>query len=251
MKTRAIATAVLLGGCIALLQYHAIQFWLAHTGPMGAVWSLLLEGAALWLWSHRMVSRRALGALVTILLLAGPLYQVSAPLIEEAQRTGNTTTASAARSAAIESEIHTLDRALATYLANSATRQGWVGRIDHTQARIEQLRGEQAALIAAGIEPSRMPWQRAAVIGMEALAIVIFQLVAVMCIGELRENHFAGAGKMIHQPAATRNGAVATSNAAPLRAPNLFGSSPACRPPHRKAANFAPATAKPAARAVA
>lgn len=246
MKTRAIATAVLLGGCIALLQYHAIQFWLAHTGPLGAVWSLLLEGAALWLWSDARAARRALGALVTLLLLAGPLYQVSAPLIEDAQRTGNTAQASVERLAAIEGEIHTLDQALATYLANSQTRQGWVARIDHTQARIEQLRSEQAALTAARIEPARQPWQRSAVIGMEALSIVIFQLVSVMCIGELR-NHFADAGKitssghlrpvglpMVAQPAAT-------PNVAPMRAPAA----------RRHAANFTPATAKPAARAVA
>lgn len=237
MKPRTLLTAALLLGCIGILQYHAIQFWLAHTGAMGAAWSLLLEGAALWLWSDTRPARRALGALVTVLMLCGPLYQVAAPLIDEAQRTGNTAIARTERIAAIQGEIHTLDRALATYLANSQTRQGWVGRIDHTQARIEQLRTEQASLTAAAIEPARMPWQRAAVIGMQALAIVIFQLVAVLCIGELRPRR---ANATPHVAARAERG----NHNKPPSAPTATGAT-------AKIANFPHATGKPLRRAVA
>lgn len=239
MKPRTLLTAALLGGCIALLQYHAIQFWLAHTGALGAAWSLLLEGAALWLWSDARATRRALGGLVTVLLLAGPLYQVSEPLIDEAQRTGNTSTARADRITAIEGEIHTLDRALSTYLNNSQTRQGWVARIDHTQARIEALRTEQASLTAAAIEPARMPWQRAAVIGMQALAIVIFQVVAVLCIGELRSRRADAVGAAL---AASFSGSAIAGKPAPTGAP---------RPASGVVANFPNATGKTLRRAVA
>lgn len=192
MKTpeiRPLATGLLLAGCIGLLQYHSVQFWVERTGsPIGLAWSLLLEGAALWLWSDRRPLRHGLGALATLLLLAGPLTQVSAPLLEESGRADRQTAAARERRGDLDGAIKTLETALAAYLANSASRQGWVARIDHTQARIEQLRAEQSAITAerAGA-PTQRPWQQIAVIGMEALAIALFQLVAVLAIGDLRE----------------------------------------------------------------
>ncbi len=239
MKPRTLLTAALLLGCIGILQYHAIQFWIAHTGPLGAAWSLLLEGAALWLWSDNRATCRALGALVTILLLAGHLYQVSAPLIEDSQRAGLTASAGADRSGQIEQEVATLEGALATYLANSATRQGWVGRIDHTQARIEQLRAEQASLTAARAKPApRQPWQATAVVAMEALAIVIFQLVAVLCIGELHER----------RADAAQNVATATPHVA-AGADGGLSTSP--RSARAATGNFQPAIVYPLRRAMA
>lgn len=197
MKTRALrplATLLLLAGCIGLLQYHSIQFWIERTGsPIGLAWSLLLEGAALWLWSDRRPERRLLGALATLLLLAGPLYQVSAPLLDESGRADRQASAARERRHDLAGEIKTLETALAAYLTNSASRQGWVARIDHTQARIEQLRTEQAQISAERADaPEQRPWQQVAVIGMEALAIALFQLVAVLAIGELREGRRSG-----------------------------------------------------------
>ena len=192
MKTialRPLATGVLLAGCIGLLQYHSVQFWVERTGsPVGVAWSLLLEGAALWLWSDRRPTRRLLGAVATLLLLAGPLYQVSAPLLDEGGHAERQAVAARERQSDLAGEIKTLDTALAAYLANSASRQGWVARIDHTQARLEQLRAEQAQITFDRADaPAPRPWQQVAVIGMEALAIALFQLVAVLAIGELRE----------------------------------------------------------------
>jgi len=214
MKIRPISTALLLVGCICLLQYHAIQFWVTHAGITGAAWSLLLEGAALWLWSSPRLLRRVLGGLVTLLLLVGPLYQVSAPLIEAGHYAANTATAGAERSRDLAGEIQSLEAALAVYLANSQTRSGWVSRIDSAQARLDRLRTEQAQLSAvrAGA-PQHQPWQRTAVILMEALAIVIFQLVAVLAIGELRDGRHAlrpaEAAPLCAQPPATARRAAA------------------------------------------
>lgn len=182
MNLRAITTVLLLAGCIGLLQYHAIQFWAANVdAATGWVWSLLLEGAALWLWFSPTRARRALGAVATLLLLAGPLYQVSAPLIHEWQASD----ASAARRADLNAEITHLEAALNGYVANSAQRVGWAQRIDATQARLDAARAERAALTTA-VAAERMSWQRQAIIGMQAFAICLFQLLGVLAIGELR-----------------------------------------------------------------
>jgi hypothetical protein len=82
INPRKITAALLLIGGIGLLQYHAILFWTAAVDPLtGWAWSLLLECAALWCWSHhRAAIRWGLGAVATVLVLAGPLYQVAKPL---------------------------------------------------------------------------------------------------------------------------------------------------------------------------
>ncbi|MFP4182228.1 MAG: hypothetical protein ACLFTX_06495 [Thiohalospira sp.] len=50
--------AVILIGCTAVIQYHAIQFWTAQVDPVtGWAWSLLLEAVALWLWWRRGIIR--------------------------------------------------------------------------------------------------------------------------------------------------------------------------------------------------
>ena len=237
LKIRPLATGVLLASCIGLLQYHSVQFWIERTGsPIGLAWSLLLEGAALWLWSDRRTARRLLGALATLLLLAGPLYQVSAPLLDDSSRAGRQTTAARERQHDIKGELETLETALAAYLTNSVSRQGWVARIDHTQARIEQLRTEQSAITAERADaPEPRPWQQIAVIGMEALAITLFQLVAVLAIGELRDESRRRSG---FSPAERL---PETAGVKPDRLARATGSRP----------NFSPATHTPLRAAVA
>ncbi len=247
IEIRPLATLLLLAGCIGLLQYHSIQFWVEHAGSgslIGAAWSLLLEGAALWLWSDRRPARRLLGGLATLLLLAGPLYQVSAPLLEDAGRAGRQAEAAGERRRDLAGEIQTLDAALAVYLANSASRQGWVARIDHTQARLEQLRAEQAKITAERADaPQQRPWQQVAVIGMEALAIVIFQLVAVLAIGELRERREIEGGRSGFNPTRLPSDPVGLKPDLPagVGAPREPGARP----------NFSNATLKPLRAAVA
>ena len=48
-------TTTLVIGCILLLQWHSLLFWVdvAGLGAAGVVWSLLLEGCALWMWMLR------------------------------------------------------------------------------------------------------------------------------------------------------------------------------------------------------
>ena len=70
---------------ITLLQWHSVPFWQAQAGFWpGLGWSALLELISLWLWfrpGRRWM--RPMAWATTLLLLAGPLYQVSDPLVRE------------------------------------------------------------------------------------------------------------------------------------------------------------------------
>ena len=146
----------------------------------GWAWSLLLEAAALWCWSHpRFAVRWGMGAVATVLVLAGPLYQVSAPLVAEHMQVDTT----AQERTVLQTEIAGLESALATYLANSERRVGWAGRIDDTQAKLDAARAELRRLATAA--PQRMEWQRQAIIAMQAIALVLFQLLNVVMIRTL------------------------------------------------------------------
>jgi hypothetical protein len=166
------------------MQWHSIAFWSEHVDKAtGWAWSLLLEGIALWLWSSGQMVRRALGALATLLLLAGPLYQVSSPLFLEAEGLVRGEMATSARRAVLEAEIASLEAALGTYLDNSQKRAGWAERIDRTQAGISTARTSLAALTASnGTPPPRLEWQRRAIICMQALALVLIQVSNVLAI---------------------------------------------------------------------
>jgi hypothetical protein len=186
MNTRQLTALVLLVAAIGLMQYHAIMFWSEHVDlTTGWAWSLLLEGSALWLWSSKRIAQRILGAVATVLVLAGPLYQVSAPLITEWQATDRGAVANAERRTTLTAEINSLETALNTYLSNSATRQGWASRLDATQARLDTARNELKAVIAAEAMPTRLTWQRQAVIAMQAIALVLFQILGVLAIRTL------------------------------------------------------------------
>ncbi|MDH5785353.1 MAG: hypothetical protein OEZ16_07060 [Chromatiales bacterium] len=182
LNPRKISAALILIGGVALLQYHAILFWTEVVDPLtGWAWSLLLEGAALWCWSHPRFSIRSLGAVATVLVLAGPLYQVSAPLVEEHVSVDK----SAEQRTVITAEVAALEQALNTFLSNSEKRIGWSGRIDSTQQQLTAARAELRQLTSA--EPERMAWQRQAIILMQAIALVLFQLLNVIMIRTLSE----------------------------------------------------------------
>lgn len=179
--------ALLLTGGIGLLQWHSIAFWSAHVDhATGWAWSLLLEGVALWLWSDGRAVRRLLAVVATVLLLAGPLYQVSSPLFLEVVGIERSAAANTARRAALEAEIATLEKSMAAFLANSQKRVGWAERIDRTQAALDDARREMAELTTAtAAAPQRLEWQRQAVIVMQATALVLIQVANVLAITTL------------------------------------------------------------------
>lgn len=182
MAMKNLITGLVLAGCVGVLQWHGIQFWMSQVGQAGWAWSVLLEGTGLWLW---WTARRALGVLASLLLLIGPLYVVSQPLVEDLLRAEHADSARSRLIPAAEAKIASLDREIAAFLANSRKRAGWLPPIEAAQSRLDAARAELDRLYAERPESSGLGWRARAIIVLQAIALCLFQVSAVFGICEL------------------------------------------------------------------
>ena len=67
--------------CTVLLQAHSIPFWVEQTNDViGYMWSITIEGAALWLWLNKKIVLAFFASCIVILV---PLMELSKPLMNE------------------------------------------------------------------------------------------------------------------------------------------------------------------------
>lgn len=178
--------AVILIGCTAVIQYHAIQFWVSQVDPVtGWAWSILLEAVALWLWWRR-GAIRALALLASLLVMAGPVYHVSAPLVEELHQGAHADETREARLATLDQRIQAQESALERFLANSENRAGWLPAIQDAREDLADARQAKAELMSEA-ENAGMAWREQAIIAMQALALVLFQVVGVLAVTRLSQ----------------------------------------------------------------
>lgn len=176
---------VLLIGAVFLMQSHAWDFWKTYDANTGWLWALMLEGAALWLWAQRNVLANGIALLATLLVLAGPLYQVSQPAVEMLHQADKQPTVNAERKAELKADKAQLIIDLATYNENSKSRAGWADLITTTKMELKAVNAELKALSDSELKPAPMTWQALAVIAMQAMAMIIFQVVIVQSIRSL------------------------------------------------------------------
>ncbi|MAK90436.1 MAG: hypothetical protein CMI13_04260 [Oleibacter sp.] len=179
--------AVLLIGGVIIMQIHAIEFWTRYAGEYGVLWSVMLEGAALWLWSQRSLPKNILALIASTLVLCGPLYEVSAPAIQQYQQAITQPDLNAKREQQLITERAQITSNLATYNANSESRVGWAQRIDEANRDLNRVNAALSDLYADQSNVTAMPWQALAAIAMQALALMIFQILIVLCIRSLSE----------------------------------------------------------------
>ena len=189
------ATILLL--CISLLQIHSMRFWAGAIGATGYPWSVALEMISLWLWfrpGRKFI--RPLAWATTFLLLAGPLYRISDPIIQEALLKENLSVAISVEREILEQSIAEKQQELRSFHQIAQTRVGWQGKIDEAQAALEQKRAKLLELLAnrnfANTSHSisiRLSWQRRSIIIMQLISVLIFQAAIVLSITTLSARH--------------------------------------------------------------
>lgn len=170
------AIAIILFSTI-LMQWHSIAFWYQQTGAIGVAWSLAIEGVALWFWWRR---RTVLAVLASVLLVAGPLHELSAPVLDSISQGDE-------RAHLIEltrDEIAQLTASIEQYETNSGTRTGWSGRIDRTQSALDASRAKLAELMAQ--DGAYLEWRNQAIIGVQVLVLLVVLTGQVQAVMSLR-----------------------------------------------------------------
>lgn len=168
---------------VVILQYHGFAFWQLQAGTMGWLWALGIEGAAVWFWWRPQRLVRTLGLIASLLSLAGPLYQVGAPIIEEVQKADANEVALHARANVLRRTLEAEMESLRKYQQLAETRIGWAGRIDEAQGRIDATTEELAVLMSA--QPTERPQMVQWVVIMEAGALVLLQALVVLAVRSL------------------------------------------------------------------
>jgi hypothetical protein len=155
---------------VLLLQFHSIAFWSwAITGspvawgwPLLAApwngwgWSLLFELVNLWAWPRRW---HLLAGVTTVLLVAGPLYQVSDPLVHDLFGAQAAELRDTPRIRALRDEIAALDATLGAYRGDWRLRPRVPGAQADLSARHEELaapRQGQLPVPAGGWRPNEV-----------------------------------------------------------------------------------------------
>ncbi|MCW8966079.1 MAG: hypothetical protein OQK82_05270 [Candidatus Pacearchaeota archaeon] len=167
----------------ALTQWHGIQFWSEFVGQQtGWAWSISLEVSALWLWFNT-GRRRFLAFVASCLLLAGPLFHIIQPTLNNATKTETTRINRTAEINLIRGDITSLEQALATALANSQKRTGWLNDIQASKLALSTARRELRSLLANPVATlGAWPWIKSA---MQAAALLIIWAVSVLAISDL------------------------------------------------------------------
>lgn len=165
-----------------LLQWHGFGFWASHFDPLagpGLSLTLAVLAASWWAvaaWSRRWAAKLGYGFLAlvaSLVLLAGPLYQVTAPLVRAHAEAEALPGRLASLDAAIEARRAELDK----YLTITASgRYGWHGRIDDARATLATLEARRAALAESA--PESVSGQRLAAAGLQAVALILLQVGA-------------------------------------------------------------------------
>ncbi|MEK6750537.1 MAG: hypothetical protein AABY83_15265 [Pseudomonadota bacterium] len=137
-RMNGIAAGVVLAGCVGLLQWHSVQFWIAQIGPTGVGFSLLLDALGLWLWFHRTFITQALGVFASLLVLAGPIYWVATPIIDQSASVSHSDTARNQNIITLEHEIGERQAMLAQ-ITSGVGDGAWAAVIHQTQADLGRI----------------------------------------------------------------------------------------------------------------
>jgi hypothetical protein len=178
--------------CEIVLQIHGIRFWHEHGGWQGWLWSVVLCVVTVWFWlHHKRVIRLVFGVLASVLLLAGPLWQVGAPLSVAIDAREVQQQSSVLQLEMLQRSEAELSATLDVYLRNSESRSGWAPIIDKARADLLLIRQQIAATVSAA-PGERSTFLSIAVIIIQLSSLIVLQVAAVASLLVIRSTIPAG-----------------------------------------------------------
>ena len=165
---------VLLVGIVIGMQYHAIPYWVKLSGRIGILLSILLELLALWLWFS---NKLFLGLISSVLLLSGPLIQVTEPFVDSFNKHS------------LNKELIVLNKHSLETLENNVDilrREKWAGMLKDTQRNIQNKEHELQKLMET--TNSFIPaWKLLEKIIMISLLLILLLLSEISLLNYIRK----------------------------------------------------------------
>lgn len=171
---------------VFLLQYHSVNFYAESFWEgniyYGAVNSLFFEAAAVGLWSTRDRLKNVLAFLCTLMVLVGPVYQITVPLIDMLNNTSTKSNLYSSQLETIKTELKQKQETLAWYTEIKRYPQERV----KLSERISELNDKKLSLeekqAENDIQDASATWQAIAKILMQIIGVILTQIVVVLCV---------------------------------------------------------------------
>jgi len=192
---------ILIIGGTGIIQWHSIAFWSDNVDPaIGWAWSVMIEAAGLWLWYRPGIGSRTLGLLASLLLLAGPLYQIATPALDSHAQAQALEASRVQSVQAVHAQLAQDAQLMHTYAQNSQKRTGWLPAIQDVQRRMDEARKKLATLTSSKAETvAGQGFTVYALVILQALGLVLIQISNVLAI-----THISGRARSMHTYAQSR-----------------------------------------------
>jgi len=173
---------IVLLSCAAILQYHSILWWQDQIGHIGIFWSLVIEVLAAWWW-FGFRWKRWLGLVASILILAGPLHHVSAPLYKTRIMAETQRTAISNRLESVREQIKSQQKILQGYRERSQERLGWRDVQEKASRRLQELRSRERQLLGEKSSAvSKKPVALELITILQLTALVLYQIGTISAV---------------------------------------------------------------------
>lgn len=186
---------ILILGGTGIIQWHSIAFWSDNVDQqIGWAWSIMIEAAGLWLWYRPDIPSRTLGLLASLLLLAGPLYQIATPALDSHAQAKAIEAARVQSVQAVHAQLALDAQLMHTYAQNSQKRTGWLPAIQGLQQRMDAARKKLATMTANKTETvAGQGFTVYALVILQALGLILIQISNVLAI-----THISGRARGMH-----------------------------------------------------
>lgn len=164
--------------CTVLLQAHSIPFWIEQTNDViGYMWSITIEGAALWLWLNKKIVLAFFASCIVILV---PLMELSKPLMNEIRLVSINTQIS---------KLNNLEIKHSEKLQDKYIKTDWAGTIKKNTAHFRDAITTQKDLL---LDNSKLKsaTENIFIISLQGVALIIVLLTQIQTLRMLAFQEF-------------------------------------------------------------
>lgn len=188
-KPQILISALQLLAGVILIQWHAVGFWTEYVDEhTGWALSIMIEVIALSFWWSRHVGYRFLALTATVVLLAGPTYDLGKPVyaaIQDSRGAGNVNNVELA---ALKLERDQLQDNLQSYREGTKLRGGFAKHIDAATEQLQAVNRQIVAVESDTTTTDRIEWEAVVPVGMYIWVLLLVQINNVRMVRLLAQS---------------------------------------------------------------